>query len=117
MDIRFLVKIVLTATLIVGISEIAKRSTTMGSILAALPITSLLALTWLYLDTKDRGKVEALSMGIFWAVIPSLVFFVILAILMRTTVPFGLAVIIAAALTVVVYLIYVLVLKRFGITF
>ena len=117
MDIRFLIKVLLTATVVVGISEVAKRSTAMGSILAALPLTSLLALTWLYLDTKDRGKVEDLSMGIFWAVIPSLIFFVLLATLMRTNLPFGVAMLIAAAVTVVAYLVYVIVLKRFGITF
>lgn len=56
-------------------------------------------------------------MGIFWAVIPSLIFFVLLAILMRTNLPFGVAMLIAAAVTVVAYLVYVIVLKRFGITF
>jgi hypothetical protein len=39
---------------------------------ASLPLTSLLAFVWLYLDTGDIEKVAALSHGIFWLIIAEL---------------------------------------------
>jgi hypothetical protein len=117
MDYRIIIKVVITAVIIVAISEIGKRSSAFGALLAALPLTSLLALTWLYLDTKDRAKVAELSMGVFWAVIPSLVFFVVLAWLMRSSsLSFPLAMLVSIAITVVVYFGYIALIKRFGIT-
>jgi hypothetical protein len=116
MDLRIVVKFLLTAAIVVAISEIGKRSSAVGALIAALPLTSLLALTWLWLDTEDRTKVRELSMGIFWAVIPSLLFFVVLAWLMRTSLPFAVSMLIAIAVTAVAYFLYALVLKRFGIT-
>lgn len=70
----FLLKILLTSILVAGISEAGKRFTTFGAILASLPLTSLLAFIWLYIDTKDVQKVAELSREIIWMVIPSFVF-------------------------------------------
>ncbi len=70
-----LVKVVITAVLVVAISEIAKRSSFAGALLASLPLTSLLALIWLYHDTGDAQQSASLARGIFWLVLPSLAFF------------------------------------------
>lgn len=72
---QYVVKVLITAALIVAVSEVSKRSTFLGGLLASLPLVSFLALLWLYLDTKDTAKVAALSTSIFWMVLPSLVFF------------------------------------------
>ena len=77
---QYLIKIIVTAVLVVLISEAAKRWTLLGAIIASLPLTSILAMVWLYLDTKNVEKVATLSWGIFWVVIPSLAFFVLSAI-------------------------------------
>ena len=69
---EYVVKIVLTSMLVVAISETAKRSSLAGAILASLPLTSLLAFVWLYVDTGDTQKVASLATGIFWLVLPSL---------------------------------------------
>ena len=63
-------KVLLTAVLVVAISEAAKRSTLLGGILASLPLTSLLAFIWLYGETGDTGKIADLSVSIFWYVLP-----------------------------------------------
>ena len=67
----YIIKILITTTLVILISEIAKRSSFMGSLLASLPLTSYLAMIWLYVDTANVEKVAGLSTGIFWLVIPS----------------------------------------------
>ena len=66
-------KVLLTSVLVVAVSETAKRSVLFGAILASIPITSVLAMVWLYVDTGDTEKVARLANGIFWLVLPSLV--------------------------------------------
>lgn len=72
-----LFKVLITAILVVAISEIGKRSTFAGALLASLPLTSLLALVWLYRDTGDALQAAQLARGIFWLVLPSLLFFLV----------------------------------------
>ena len=67
----YLVKIALTTVLIVAISEIAKRSSLIGAILASVPLVSVLAMLWLYIETRDVGKVSTLATSVFWLVLPS----------------------------------------------
>src|SRR6056297_468392 len=76
--LRYVIKIIISAILIVIISEISKRASFWGGLIASLPITSLLAIIWLYIDTGDREKVSKLSINIFWFVLPSLLFFITL---------------------------------------
>ncbi len=79
----FALKLILSAVIIAGASELAKRSTTAGALLISLPLSSMLALTWLYVETKDASRVAAMSSGIFWAVFPSLLFLFALPTLLR----------------------------------
>ncbi|MGH7851499.1 MAG: hypothetical protein ACREOP_14495, partial [Thermodesulfobacteriota bacterium] len=62
--IYIIIKIVLTALVIVGVSELGRRHTAFAAMLAALPLTSLLAMVWLYTDTKDPGRIADLSAAI-----------------------------------------------------
>ena len=65
-----IVKLMLTAILVVLVSEIARRSTFAGALLASLPLVSLPAMVWLYVETGDVQRVSQLSTGIFWLVLP-----------------------------------------------
>ncbi len=80
---RYLIKLALSAALIVLVSEVSRRSSWLGGLLASLPIVSYLAIIWLYLDTHDPAKVSGLSIGVFWLVLPSLPFFVVLPALLK----------------------------------
>ena len=111
----FLLKVGISAVLIAAVSEIAKRSTLFGAVVASLPLTSLLAMIWLYQDTKDPAKVAALSSEIFWLVLPSLLLFVTLPVLLRRGVGFYTALVAACGCTVVAYGVMLLVLQRFGV--
>ncbi len=72
----FLIKLFISASVIAVVSEIGKRVSWVAGILASLPLISILSFVWIYIETKDIDKVVALSKSIFWAVLPSLVFFV-----------------------------------------
>jgi hypothetical protein len=80
---HYALKIGLSALILVAVAEVAKRSTFWAAALASLPLTSLLAFVWLYLDTGDTQKVATLAGGIFWLVLPSLLLFVLLPLLLR----------------------------------
>ena len=111
---QFLIKTILTAFLIAAVSELAKRWTFAAALLVSLPLTSILALTWLYLEERNLKAVSVLSMSIFWMVIPSLVFFPLFAGLLRYM-NFGAALASACAGTAITYWAYVWIVAFFGI--
>jgi hypothetical protein len=43
----------------------------------ALPLTSLLAMFWLYQDTRDVTQVATLARSIVWLVLPTLALFLV----------------------------------------
>ena len=110
-----IIKTVLTAVIIVGISEIAKRYTTFAALLAALPLTSLLAMIWIYIDTKDAGRIADLSISIFWLVLPTLLFFLVLPWLLKQQYNFWLSLVISSVVMVVFYLGYATIGKKLGL--
>jgi hypothetical protein len=112
---EYVVKIVLTSILVVAISETAKRSSLAGAVLASLPLTSLLAFVWLYVDTGDTAKVASLATGIFWLVLPSLVLFVALPVVLARGIGFWTGLAGSIALTVACYFAMIWVLGRLGI--
>jgi len=110
-----IIKVIITSLLIVAISELSKRSSLIGAFLASLPLTSVLAMLWLYTDTKDVTKVSDLASSIFWLVIPSLAFFISLPLLLKKGIPFYLSMGLSMAVTAGVYFIMITILMRFGI--
>lgn len=108
-------KLFTSAALIVAISELAKRSGWLGGLLASLPTISLLAIVWLYVDTRDVEKIASLSTGIFWLVLPSLSFFIALPWLLRMKMNFWMSLLVALVIMFVCYLLMVALLKRIGI--
>ncbi len=111
----YAIKVVVSAILIVAISELAKRSSLLGALLASLPITSLLAFIWLYRDTHSVEKVAALSSGIFWLVLPSLILFVLLPWFLRLGWGFWLSLALGIGLTALAYWLMSLLLRRLAI--
>lgn len=114
MDFRLILKVAITAVTIVAISEIGKRSSIIAALLAALPLTSVLAFIWLYIDNRDNDSVAKLSMDIFWLVIPSLAFFPLFSFLLRQQYSFVLSLLAAGGVTVGLYLLFFTLLRRLG---
>jgi len=111
----YILKVAISAILIVVISEVSKRYSITGGILASLPIVSVLAIIWLHIDTGSVEKVSKLSTSIFWMVLPSLSLFIMLPLLLKNRVPFYGALIISSIIMVVFYYLMILILKKFGI--
>jgi hypothetical protein len=101
---QYLVKIIVTALLVVLISELSKRSTFAGALLASVPVVSVLAMIWLYNDTRDAAQVAALSRSVFWLVLPSLVLFLLLPVMLARGFQFYVSLAASIGATIVVYL-------------
>ena len=48
----FLIKYLITAFVIVSISEIAKHSDKLGALISSLPIVTILVMVWLYIEKQ-----------------------------------------------------------------
>ena len=113
--IYYLTKIAITTVLIVAISEIAKRSSYAAALLASIPLVSVLAMLWLYVDTKDVAKVSALATSVFWLVLPSLVLFITLPLLLKQGLHFYSSISLSIGLTIGAYWLMVVVLNHYGV--
>jgi len=111
----FLIKTLFSAVLIALASQLAKRSLIASSILVSLPLTSILAMVWIYNDTKDIEKVISMSSGIFWAVFPSLLFFLAFPLFLKLGLRFYIALPCASIVMAVAYWLYVLLVRKFGV--
>lgn len=113
--IQYAVKILVTSVLVVVIAEAAKRWTLAGALLASLPVTSILAMVWLYWDTKSVEQVSELSYSIFWVVAPSFLFFLVLPLLLKSGLNFWLSLTLSCAVMGGAYFGFVKILRSFGV--
>ena len=110
------VKVLLSAILIALVSEVAKRSPALGALIASLPLVSVLGMMWLWHDTSDAQRLAAHAEATFWYVLPSLPMFLLIPLMLRHGIGFWPALVAGCATTMVLYLLMVAVVSRFGIT-
>ena len=114
--IYYIFKTLLTALIIVVVSEIAKKSSLLAAIIISIPFTSLLAFIWLYWDTRDAQKIIDLSYNTIIMVIPSFVFFIILPLMLKLKQNFSISLLTAILSTSIAYYFFIFFLKKFGVT-
>jgi hypothetical protein len=98
-----IIKALLSGAIVAAVSEIARRYPGWGGLVASLPLTSLLAMVWLYRDTHEPARVAELSMSTFWFFVPSVPLFVALPLLIRSGVPFWASMAIVVVGTLALY--------------
>ncbi|HWC63068.1 MAG TPA: DUF3147 family protein [Rhizomicrobium sp.] len=108
-------KAVLSGIIVTLVSEIAKRSPAFGALVASLPLVSLLGILWLWRDTGDTGRIADHAQATFWYVIPSLPMFLAFPYMLRHGITFWPAIVLACALTILLYFLAVALAARFGI--
>lgn len=109
-----LTKYLLTAAIVVLVSELARRSDRLGGLVAALPLVTVLALIWLYLDKQPIEKIANHARYTFWYVLPTLPMFLVFPALL-TRIGFWPTLLACIGLTVVCFGLFALALRRFGI--
>lgn len=112
---QYAFKTIISAVIIVAVAEVSKRSVFWAALIASLPLTSLLAFIWLFLDTGSSERVAELSQSILWLLLPSLTLFIAIPLLLRMGAGFWMSLVVACVLTAAAYAATVWTLGRFGI--
>lgn len=115
------IKLLMSAGMIYAVNEIviARSRPFLGSLVASLPLVSLITFVWIYYGMKEMPaeRVEKLashSAGVFWFVLPSLPMFLVFPVLLRRGIHFWPSLLICCGLTMVLYAAMAYLLKRFG---
>ncbi len=107
-------KYLLTAGVVVLISEVAKRSDKLGGLIAALPIVTFLTLIWLYVEQQSVEKIANHAWYTFWYVVPTLPMFLVFPLLLER-IGFWLAILASIGITMICFIIFSLIIRQFGI--
>ncbi len=107
-------KYMLTAAVVVLISEAAKRSDKLGGLIAALPLVTFLALIWLYVEKQPIEKISNHAWYTFWYVIPTLPMFLAFPLLLPRL-GFWLTMLTSIGITIFCFVIFAFVVRQFGI--
>lgn len=107
-------KYLITAAIVVLVSEVAKRSDKLGGLIAALPLVTLLALIWLYVEKQPQQKIANHAWYTFWYVVPTLPMFLVFPALLAR-IGFWPSLLACAFITIVCFALFALAVRRFGI--
>ena len=113
--VYYIIKLIITTFLIVLISEIAKRSSLAGALLAAIPLVSILAMTWMYVDTSNSSSAVEFSNRIVWLIAPSMTLFIVFPLLIKKGLSFYPSMLISIVMTIFAYYSVIFVLAKFGV--
>ncbi len=108
------IKYLITAALVVFISEIARRSDQLGALIASLPLVTFLVLIWLHLENQPGIKITNHAYYTFWYVIPTLPMFLVFPYLYQHS-GFWPALAACVLLTIVLFVLWAMLVKQFGI--
>lgn len=107
-------KYLLTAGMVVFISEVAKRSDKLGGFIAALPLMTLLTLLWLYIENQPEEKIANHAYYTFWYVIPTLPMFLLFPYLLPRL-GFWMTIGACIVVTFICFGLFALLMKGFGV--
>ena len=110
-----IVKYLITALLVVVISEVAKHSGKIGALIASLPLVTVLTLIWLYVDKAPTEKLHSHAYYTFWYVIPTLPMFLVMPWLFDQGWSFWPNLLVNIAMTLVLFAIFAAIMKNFGV--
>ncbi|MBL8519001.1 MAG: DUF3147 family protein [Betaproteobacteria bacterium] len=107
-------KYLMTAAVVVIVSEAAKRSDRLGGLIAALPLVTVLALIWLHVEQQPLEKIANHARYTFWYVVPTLPMFLAFPFLLPRL-GFWPTLLASVVITVVCFALFAWAVKPFGI--
>lgn len=110
-----IVKYVVTAGVVVLVSEVAKRSDRWGALIASLPLVTLLVMIWLKLEGQPIDKIANHAHFTFWYVLPTLPMFILMPWMLNHGIGFWWSLVTGCVLTFVCFGVTAALLHRFGI--
>ena len=109
------VKLGVTALVILFVTKIQVVSDRLSALLIALPLTSLIAMMWMYQGKQTPERIANHAEGTFWFVLPTLPMFLILPWMLRSGWGFWPAMGVNCLVTIGLFWLTVVVLRMFGI--
>ena len=109
------IKAAISGAIVATVSEIARRYPGWGGLVASLPLTSLLAMIWLWRDSGEPERVAELSVSTIWFFMPSIPLFIALPWLLRSGVGFWAAIAIVVGMTLALYALMFWAAPRLGL--
>lgn len=109
-----IIKYLITAAVVVLVSEFAKVNDKLGALVAALPLVTVLTLIWLYVEQQTPTKIANHAYYTFWYVLPTLPMFLLFPYLLPKL-GFWLTLLSCVVFTLVLFVVYALALKNFHI--
>jgi len=106
-------KYLITAVIVVLVSELAKINDKLGAFVAALPLITVLSLIWLFIEKQPISKISNQAYYTFWYVIPTLPMFLLFPYLLPKF-GFWFSLLFCIAFTLIVFYFYTMLLKPFG---
>lgn len=113
--LQLAIKALVSGALIAAASEIARRNSGWGGLVASLPLVSLLTMLWLWRDTGDAARIADLALSSTAYVIASLPAFVTLALLLRRGIPIPWAILAFIAMGMTGYVLMTWVGRKWGL--
>lgn len=108
-------KAALSGVIIAAASEVARRWPGLGALIVSLPLVSVLAMIWLWQDTRDPQLLANHAQATFWFVLPSLPMFLLVPAMMRQGYSFWVSLAAGCALTILLYLAMTTIGPRMGL--
>ena len=99
----FWIKAIVSGLIIALVSELVKRSVFLGAILTALPLVSILAMSWMWFEGQDTEVIARYAQAMFWLLLPSIPMFLLLPFLLRQGWGYGSGLCCCMLVTVVLY--------------
>jgi hypothetical protein len=107
-------KYLITAAVVVLVSEVAKRSDRLGGLIAALPLVTVLALIWLQVERQPQVKIANHAWYTFWYVVPTLPMFLAFPVLLPR-IGFWPTLLACVVITLACFWLFALLVRRLGI--
>ena len=108
-------KIFLSALIIVMVNKVQLFNDRLSALLIALPLTSLVAMIWMHQGGQSSQRLANHAEGTFWFVLPTLPMFLIIPWMLRNGWGFWTTLAANSVITVALFWLTVIVLRRFGI--
>ena len=109
-----ILKYLVTAAVVVIVSEVARRSDRWGGLIAALPLITVLTLIWLFVEKQPDEKIANHAYYTFWYVLPTLPMFLLFPYLLPR---FGFLFTLASCIlfTVILFVLFALGMRSLGV--
>jgi hypothetical protein len=113
--LMIVVKYLVTAGIVVAVSEIAKRTDKVGALIASLPMVTVMVMFWLWFEDQPTEKIANHAWYTFWYVIPTMPMFLLVPWMLQRGINFWLTMLAGMILTCCCFLLATVILRRWGI--